>query len=52
VAQQGSGPTRNDPDRAARLFTEAERIANAITNKYSKAKALGGVAKALSAKSS
>jgi TIR domain len=49
VAEQGSGPTRNEPGRVARLFTEAERIANATTDEYSKAQALSGVAAALAA---
>jgi glycogen debranching enzyme len=36
-----------DPDRAARLFTDAERIANSITDAFWKARALIDVAKAV-----
>jgi glycogen debranching enzyme len=36
-----------DPDRAARLFTDAERIANSITDAFWKAGALIDVAKAV-----
>ena len=46
---KGLWPARNDLARAARLFTDAERIANSITNESSKAWALSGVAKALAA---
>jgi TIR domain len=49
VAQRGPGPARNDPDRAARLLTDAERIANAITDERWKASALSGIAAALAA---
>ena len=49
VAQQDSGPARNDPARAARLLADAERIANSITDESSKASALSGVAEALAA---
>jgi TIR domain len=52
VAQAGSGPARNDPGRAARLFTDAERIANSITDEYWKAAALRDIARALAAPSS
>ena len=38
-----------DPDRAARLLADAERIANSITDECSKASALSGVAEALAA---
>jgi TIR domain-containing protein len=49
VAQQGSGPARNDPARAARLLTDAEHIANSIIDQPSKARALSAVAAALAA---
>ena len=49
VAQKGSEPARSDLARAARLLADAERIANSITDEYSKASALSGVAKALAA---
>ena len=38
-----------DPDRAARLLTDAERIADSITGKPAKASALGGIAQAVAA---
>ena len=49
VAQAGSGPARNDPGQAARLFADAERIARSITDEFSKAAALSRVATALAA---
>jgi hypothetical protein len=49
VAQTDSGPARNDADRAARLLTDAGRIASSITGESSKARALTGVAEALAA---
>jgi TIR domain len=49
VAEKDSGTARNDPGRAARLLTEAERTANTITDNYTKALALRGVAEALAA---
>jgi TIR domain len=47
LAQAGSGPARNDPDRAARLFIDAERAANSILDKHWRASALSGVARTL-----
>jgi len=41
-----------DPDRAARLLADAERVANAITDEYQKASVLSELAKALAATSS
>jgi len=49
VAQKGLGPAGNDIARAARLLADAERIANSITDKPTKASALFDVAKALAA---
>ena len=49
VAQTGSGPARNDPDRTARLLTDAERIADSITDGHWKAQVLTDVARALAA---
>jgi hypothetical protein len=49
VAQAGSGPARNDLNRASRLFTDAERIARSITDESWKASALRDVAQALAA---
>jgi TIR domain len=47
VAQKSPGPGRNDPARATRLFADAERIANSVTDESGKALALNGVASAL-----
>ena len=41
--------TATDPDRAARLLTEAEHVAHSITDEPAKASALSAVAKALAA---
>ena len=49
VTQTDSGPARSDADRAARFLTEAERIANSLTNQPSKASALTRIATALAA---
>ena len=49
AAQKNSGPARNDLDRAARLLTDAERMANSITDESSKALALSRIAQALAA---
>jgi len=49
ATQTDSGPARNDSDRAARLLTEAERVASSVTNEYPKAAALARVAEALAA---
>jgi TIR domain len=49
VAQQDTGPARNDPDRVFRLFTDAERIASSITDESWKVQALRGIAEALAA---
>src|SRR5262249_35086855 len=49
VTQQSPRPARNELARATRLLTDAERIAKSITDKYSKAKALREIAKALAA---
>jgi hypothetical protein len=49
VAQKGLGPAGNDIARAARLLADAERIASSITDEFSKASALSGVAKAVAA---
>jgi hypothetical protein len=45
------GGTR-PPDRAARLLTDAERIANSITDKGPQASALSRIAEALATTSS
>jgi hypothetical protein len=49
VAQKGLGPAGNDIARAARLLADAERIASSITDEFSKASALSGVAKVVAA---
>jgi hypothetical protein len=49
VPQQGPGPTQSDLARAARLLADAEAIANSITDKESKAVALGVITGALAA---
>jgi TIR domain len=49
VAQKGLGPAGNDIARAARLLADAERIASSITDEFSKASALSGVATAVAA---
>jgi predicted glycoside hydrolase/deacetylase ChbG (UPF0249 family) len=49
AAQQGPAPAPGDRDRGARLFTEAERIAQSIAGEALKAHALAGVAQALAA---
>ena len=49
VAEKESGPAGKNSDRAARLLTDAERIANSITDEYRKVWALSSVAKALAA---
>ena len=49
VAQEGPEPAGIDPARTVRLLTEAERIANSITGKPSKANALRRVAAVLAA---
>jgi hypothetical protein len=52
AAQKGSGPARNGIARAARLLADAERIANSITDRTTKASALAAVAAVLAATSS
>jgi hypothetical protein len=49
AARKGSEPSRTDPARAARLFTEAERIVQSITDLNMKATMLGGLAEAAAA---
>jgi hypothetical protein len=41
--------TRNDPGRATRVLSDAERIAQSITDEYEKAAVLASIAKALAA---
>ena len=48
-SQKGHEAARNDRARAARLITDAERIARSITSESSKAKVLAEVAAALAA---
>ena len=48
-AHEGSETSRSDPRRAARLFADAERIANSITEQSAKASALSDIAAALAA---
>jgi len=49
LAQNGSGHAGNDPSQATRLLTDAERIANSITDEVTKGSALIKVAEALAA---
>jgi TIR domain len=49
AARKTAKVSRSDPGRAARLFDDAERIANAITTMSDKAQALGYVAAAVAA---
>ena len=45
-AGKARGPVRGDPGRAARLFADAERAAQSITDEYLKASALTNLARA------
>ena len=49
VARKDSEPAATDPGRAARLLTDAERLANSLTGDNEKAPALSSVAEALAA---
>jgi hypothetical protein len=46
---EGPGPVRGDPGRAARLFADAERTAQSITDEYWKAGTLCELAEVLAA---
>ena len=52
VAQQDSGPARIDSGRATWLLTEAERVANSLTDENAKAWAMRNIAAALAVPSS